>query len=48
MTTKPELARTPKDIVPSLLKHFNSMDADVMCGSYEPDAIDQRQRRSPA
>lgn len=39
MPAKPELARTPEDIVPSLLKHFNSMDVDIMCGFYEPDAI---------
>lgn len=39
MATKPELSRTPEGIVPSLLQHFNSMDVDVMCGFYEPDAI---------
>ncbi len=39
MTHKPELARSPEQIVPSLLAHFNSMDVDVMCGFYEPDAI---------
>ncbi|MEC3950157.1 YybH family protein [Sphingobium sp. HWE2-09] len=39
MATKPELARTPEDIVPSLLAHFNSMDVDIMCGFYEQDAI---------
>ena len=39
MTQKPELARSPEDIVPSLLAHFNSMDVDIMCGFYEPDAI---------
>lgn len=39
MTEHPELDRTPEDIVPSLLAHFNSMDVDVMCGFYEPEAI---------
>lgn len=39
MALKPELSRTPEGIVPSLLQHFNSMDVEVMCGFYEPDAI---------
>ena len=39
MTSKPELSLTPEGIVPSLLQHFNSMDVDILCGFYEPDAI---------
>ena len=39
MAAQPELSRTPEGIVPSLLQHFNSMNVDVMCGFYEPDAI---------
>lgn len=39
MASQPELSRTAKRIVPSLLQHFNSMDVDVMCAFYEPDAI---------
>jgi ketosteroid isomerase-like protein len=39
MAAQPELSRTPEGIVSSLLQHFNSMDVDVMCGFYEPDAI---------
>ncbi len=39
MTAMPALSRTPEGIVPSLLQHFNSMDVDIMCGFYEPDAI---------
>ncbi|WP_420137468.1 YybH family protein [Sphingomonas sp.] len=39
MASKPTLSRTPEGIVPALLQHFNSMDVDIMCGFYEPDAI---------
>ncbi len=39
MAERPVLSRTSEGIVASLLQHFDSMDVDVMCRFYEPEAI---------